>query len=126
MKLSNGNITFEFTANEAQEITENTWANIKALLSEGVTVLTHPIKTLINLRSTSDDLHPRYTHVSCAQWPDAGYTAPDGTHISTADHFSEAAARAACALLEGEGFDGEGNLYPLNTWVEGFNDKGKK
>jgi hypothetical protein len=54
---------------------------------------------------------------SFAEWPAETFTAADGSHVSTDDHFTEDAAKAVCGMLMRYGFGGNGPR-PLRTWVE--------
>ena len=57
---------------------------------------------------------------SCAEWP-PGTISGQGDNISTDDHYGpdpHGMAVAVCAGLEREGFGGQGEIMPLNTWIE--------
>ena len=56
--------------------------------------------------------------ISCAEWPKSVYTGSDGFHVSKDGHDTEGAATAVCRHLENEGFGGEGEHFPVRTWVE--------
>lgn len=58
---------------------------------------------------------------SCAEWPEEVRTGDIG-NITTDQHESREAARAVCRALERDGFGGDGQHYPLRTWVEGPDD----
>jgi hypothetical protein len=66
---------------------------------------------------------PEIKFRSCAEWPADVFTAFDGSHVSTDEHFSKAAARAICRLLKQHGFSGNGRP-PVRVWVEMLNDNG--
>ena len=44
--------------------------------------------------------------------------APDGTGVSKDGHDTYEAAEAVCAMLQKEGFGGEGKQFSVRTWVE--------
>ncbi|MGE4191827.1 MAG: hypothetical protein AB7E51_00410 [Pseudodesulfovibrio sp.] len=56
-------------------------------------------------------------YTSNAEWPDsvAGMCKPN---ISTDTHPSREHAQAVCDRLQKEGLGGEGEVYPIRTWVE--------
>ena len=57
------------------------------------------------------------THRSHARWAEGVYTSAKGDTISTDDHHSEAAAHAVCLRLQRDGFGGDGQFFPIETWV---------
>ena len=61
----------------------------------------------------------REEFTSNAQWPKGQY--PFGNDISTDWHMGRASAQAVCDALEAEGWDGEGKIFPIRTWVEPTN-----
>lgn len=61
---------------------------------------------------------------SNAQWPEGSICQRRANDKTTDFHDTEAQARAVCRMLERDGLGGEGNVFPLRTWVEDTsNDK---
>lgn len=54
---------------------------------------------------------------SMVEWPADVFTASDGSHITSDDHFTEEAAKAVITMLKRHGFGGNGRL-PISAWVE--------
>ncbi len=52
---------------------------------------------------------------SCAEWPKELAVA---NNISTDNHDTESQAKAVCRMLERDGFGGNGEIFPIRTWVE--------
>jgi hypothetical protein len=57
------------------------------------------------------------THRSYARWPEGVYCSAKGDTISTDDHHSEDAANAVCLRLQSDGFGGDNEFFPVETWV---------
>ena len=57
------------------------------------------------------------THRSHARWPEGTFCSADQHQISTDNHPDEQSAKSVCKLLEAEGFGGDGEIFPLETWV---------
>jgi hypothetical protein len=57
------------------------------------------------------------THKSHALWADDVYSDCYGEHVSTDNHHSESEAVAVCKRLESEGFGGDGQYFPIKTWM---------
>jgi len=55
---------------------------------------------------------------SYAEWNPEVYTNHYGEPISEDTHASEGAARGVCFMLERDGFGGDGQYFPVRTWVE--------
>ena len=53
---------------------------------------------------------------SFAMWPDG--CCPGIGNYSENTHDSRPQAEAVCAALKREGFGGNGQFYPLKTWIE--------
>lgn len=57
-------------------------------------------------------------YISHAIWPkDAGIHLGNEDNESTDTHGSREAAEAVCQMLEDRGFGGDGNVFPVKTWV---------
>ena len=54
---------------------------------------------------------------SNAQWP-KGTCGGHRGDCSSDIHWSKGCAEGVCALLEREGFGGEGKVFPIKTWVD--------
>ncbi len=54
---------------------------------------------------------------SNAQWPLEVFKGMYGDGISTDKHQSEEAAQNVCDALEIDGFGGQGEYFPIKTWV---------
>jgi len=54
---------------------------------------------------------------SHARWPKEVYSGMDGSCISTDNHGTEEQAKIVCRRLELDGFGGDGQAFPIETWV---------
>lgn len=63
------------------------------------------------------------TYKSFVQWPTECY--PYNGGISDDSAHSLQAAQGVCDLLKENGFGGDGEFYPIRTWIEGY-ENGKK
>lgn len=54
---------------------------------------------------------------SNAQWPEECYQGMYGDGVSTDKHRNKEAAYAVCGALEIDGFGGDGEYFPMRTWV---------
>lgn len=55
---------------------------------------------------------------SNAQWPKNICPGMYGNDITTDNHSTKEAAERVCKALEYGGFGGDGEVFPLKTWVE--------
>lgn len=53
---------------------------------------------------------------SHAQWPE-GTLCGYNNDVSNDSHYSYREAYNVCAMLEEQGFGGEGKVFPVDTWV---------
>ena len=63
---------------------------------------------------------------SNAQWPEGSFKRTCSGQKSTDFHLTEAAAKAVCNMLERDGLGGEGEIFPLRTWVAKIGDENEK
>lgn len=54
---------------------------------------------------------------SNAQWPE-GTLLGSNRDVSTDTHLDRAQAENVCTMLEDNGFGGEGEVFPVRTWVD--------
>lgn len=55
--------------------------------------------------------------VTHAKWPFGLYRQPGYASITTDTHETREEAEAVCRLLEKEGYSGEGDWFPVRTWI---------
>lgn len=55
--------------------------------------------------------------VSHARWAPEVYTGPDGSSVSTDTHLTQEEALAVCNGLHRDGFGGQRQAFPLETWT---------
>jgi hypothetical protein len=59
-----------------------------------------------------------YTYFANARWPmNRGISNEYGEPESSDKHQTEREALAVCKLLEKEGYGGDGEIFPVRTWV---------
>jgi hypothetical protein len=62
------------------------------------------------------------TWQSHALWPGGTVTDNFGKCESHDNHYSKKEAEIVCKMLERDGLGGEGNVFPIKTWVTGYNE----
>ena len=56
--------------------------------------------------------------ISHAQWPKGSIVQKRANDCTCDWHFTYASAKAVCNMLERDGLGGEGNIFPIKTWIE--------
>ena len=62
-----------------------------------------------------------YKYQSNCEWP--AFTLPGQDDTSTDNHHTDVEAQEVCDLLEIEGFRGEGQIFPVRTWISEIEDQ---